>query len=100
MTLLMKHRIILILVFFVTLRSTLLADVETNAPKPQVVLLTQKAQNCDWHENMTLAEALTKLGGVGVSTVTLIRNATPERLNLIENMNRPIAPWDIIVAGH
>ena len=63
------------------LRGLLFTGVEPTPQVPQVVLLTQKPQKCDWHEGMTLGEALTKMGGVNVSTVTLIRNGTPERLN-------------------
>jgi len=81
------------------LRGLLLAGVEPTPQVPQVVLLTQKPQKCDLHEGMTLGEALTKMGGVNVST-TLIRNGTPERLNVTQDFSRPLAAWDIIVVGH
>jgi hypothetical protein len=48
---------------------------------------------------LTLGEALIKMGGVSVATVTLVRNGIQKRVNLSEDLSHPLAAWDILVVG-
>lgn len=83
----------------VALRGAPVIAAEPTPQNPQVVLLAPKLQKCDWHQGMTLGEALIKMGGVSVATVTLVRNGIQERVNLSEDLSRPLAAWDILVVG-
>jgi hypothetical protein len=95
----MNYRTIFMLLLWAMLHVTALLGAEPTPQVPQVVLLAAKAQKCDWHQGITLGEALAKMGGVNVSTVTLVRNGIQERVNVVQGMTRPLMAWDIIVAG-
>lgn len=95
----MNRRTIVTLLLCFTLPGPLLQSEEPPPQIPQVVLLAPKQQKCDWHEGMTLGEALIKMGGVSVATVTIVRNGNQERLNVTRDFSRPLAAWDIIVVG-
>lgn len=66
---------------------------------PQVILIAERAQRSPWHQGMTLAAAVAKMGGVSSSTVSLIRKGNIEVINIAANPDRELQPWDIIVVG-
>jgi hypothetical protein len=88
----------LVLLFFATVPCTFAE--EHQPPSPQVIILADQPKKCAWFEGINLAQAILKTGGTSASNVYLVRRGLAEKIKIIDNLDRKLEPWDILVIGY
>ena len=90
----------LCLIILFALIRVAISETEVNQPEAQIIVITDKTQRYAWHEGMTLAQILMKVGGTSAGSVFLVRRGNAERVKVTANFARQLEAWDILVIGY